>query len=103
MSDILEEASSVIECQQCSWYKACVMPMRFSIEDMRRELQQAMPGTSLDPAKENELYNMLTNTAAVAQSMLLEGCPVFVKRLKLNPRLAERLKKMMQEWGTESP
>ena len=32
MSDILEEASSLIECKECPWYKACVMPMRFSAE-----------------------------------------------------------------------
>ncbi len=28
MGDILEEASSLIECKECAWYKACVMPMR---------------------------------------------------------------------------
>ncbi len=103
MSDIIEEASSVIECQQCPWYKACVMPMRFTAEDMKREIQQAMPGTSLGSTGEHELYNLLANTAAVAQNILLEGCPVFVKRLKSSPRLAERLKKIMQEWSAEAP
>ena len=102
MSDILEEASSLLECKDCPWYKACVMPMRFSAEDMRRELQHSMPGLSLDHAKEHELYNLLVNTAAAAQNILLEGCPVFVKRLKSNPKLAERLKKVMQDWSTET-
>ncbi|GAG37627.1 unnamed protein product, partial [marine sediment metagenome] len=42
-----------------------------------------------------------TNMAAVAQNVLLEGCPVFVRRLKSSPKLAEQLKKLMQNWGSE--
>lgn len=101
MSDILEEASSVLECRECPWYKACVTPMRFSIDDMKRELGQVMPGGVGDPSKEHDFLNLFMNTAAVAQNVLLEGCPVFVKRLKSSARLAERLKKLMQEWGGE--
>ena len=93
MSDILDEAASVVECQECPWYKSCVMPMRFSPEDLTRELQKAMPGTPVD--------SLLLNTAAMAQSALLEGCPIFVKRLKSAPRLAEQLKRTMRGWGTE--
>jgi len=36
------------------------------------------------------------NMAAMAQNMLLEGCPIFIKRLKSSPKLAEQLKKFMQ-------
>ena len=35
--------------------------------------------------------------AAAAQNSLLEGCPVFIQRLRANPKLAQRIKKMMQE------
>jgi hypothetical protein len=44
---------------------------------------------------------MVMNMAAMAQNMLLEGCPIFIKRLKSSPKLAEQLKKVMQTWGTE--
>ena len=44
---------------------------------------------------------MLLNLASMAQNILLEGCPVFVKRLKSNPKLAQQLKKVMQTWGEE--
>ena len=101
MGDILEEASSLIECKECSWYKACVMPMRFSPEDLMREMRQVAPGTSLDQTREQEFRNLLLNMASTAQNILLEGCPVFVRRLKSNPKLAEQLKRMMQTWGTE--
>jgi hypothetical protein len=39
--------------------------------------------------------------ATAAQSSLLEGCPVFIDRLRTNPKLAQRIKEMMQNWGKE--
>lgn len=101
MDDILEEASSLIECKECPWYKACVMPMRFSAEDLMREMRQVAPGTSLDQMKEQEFHNLLLSMASVAQNVLLEGCPIFVRRLKSSPKLTEQLKKLMQAWGEE--
>ncbi len=99
MGDILEEASSLLECKECPWYKACVMPMRFTAEDLRREMQQVLPASSLDQTRESELQNLLLGMASTAQNMLLEGCPIFVKRLKSNPKLAEQIKRLMQTWG----
>ena len=100
MSDILDEASSLIECQECPWYKACVLPMRFKIEDLMREMPQVV-GTGLDQLKEQEFRNLLLSMASTAESILLEGCPIFIRRLKSNPKLAEQLKKLMQTWGRE--
>jgi len=40
--------------------------------------------------------------ATAAQNSLLEGCPIFIDRLRSNPKLAERIKKLMQEWARES-
>lgn len=101
MSDILEEASSLIECQQCPWYKACVMPMRFKTEDLMREMPQMTSGASLDQMREQELRNLLQSMASTAQNILLEGCPIFVRRLKSSAKLAEQLKKLMHTWGRE--
>lgn len=101
MGDILDEASSVIECKECPWYKACAMPMRFATEDLVREMRLMAPGSGLDQMREQEFRNLIMNMATVAQNVLLEGCPVFVKRLKSNPRLAEQMKKLMQTWGGE--
>jgi len=39
--------------------------------------------------------------AAATQNFLLEGCPVFIQRLRASPKLAERIKKLMQSWGAE--
>ncbi len=99
MGDILDEASSLIECKQCPWYKSCVMPMRFGTEDLMREMRQ-MPGTGYNQQSEQEFRSFMTNMAAVAQNVLLEGCPIFVRRLKSNPKLAEEIKKLMQDWAS---
>ena len=101
MSDILDEASSVVECKECPWYKACVVPMRFATEDLVREMRLMAPGSGLDQMRDQEFRNLIMNMATVAQNVLLEGCPVFVKRLKSNPKLAEQMKKLMQTWGGE--
>jgi hypothetical protein len=101
MGDILDEVSSVIECKECPWYKACVMPMRFATEDLVREMRLMAPGSGFDQMREQEFRNLIINMASVAQNVLLEGCPAFVKRLKSSPRLAEQMKKLMQSWGSE--
>jgi len=101
MADILDEASSLIECKECSWYRSCVVPMRFATDDLVREMRQSPLGANLSQTGDQELRNMVMNMAAMAQSVLLEGCPIFIKRLKASPKLAEQLKKVMQTWGTE--
>ena len=45
MGDILDEASSFLECRECPWYKSCIMPMRFGADDLMREMGQMTPGT----------------------------------------------------------
>ena len=102
MSDILDEASALVECQQCPWYKTCVVPMKLSTEEFRKQLEQTMPGAGYDSAKGNELYDMLLNAAVTSQGMYLEACPIFVRRLKSSPKLADRLKEIMRSWGTEA-
>jgi len=39
--------------------------------------------------------------AAMGQNMMVQSCPVFAERLKRDPRLAERIKLFMQQWGQE--
>ncbi len=104
MDNILEEASALVECRECPWYKACAMPMRFDAEDVKRQLMAAMPETqwgSLPQAGDMGLSRLLAELAAAAQSVLLEGCPVFIRRLRASPELARRLKEMMQNWGKD--
>ena len=101
MSDVLGEAQGIIQCKECPWYKSCILPMRFTIEDIRRQLQQSASGTDISQAADSNLQNLLSNMATAAQNSLLEGCPIFIDRLRSNPKLAQRLKEMMQNWGKE--
>jgi hypothetical protein len=32
---------------------------------------------------------------------MLEGCPVFIERLRKSPKLAQRIKEIMQNWSKE--
>ncbi|MEE9401353.1 MAG: hypothetical protein V3V32_04965 [Dehalococcoidia bacterium] len=96
MSDILDEATAVVQCKECPWYKSCVMPMRFTLDDIRRQLPSS--SFSSDDATMSRYFAEL---AAATQNFLLEGCPVFIQRLRASPKLAERIKKMMQSWGAE--
>ncbi len=100
MDDILNEAYGVVQCKECSWYKSCVMPMRFTAEDIRRQLESS-PGMNLTQSADLGLQNMLSSMATAAQNSLLEGCPIFIERLRSNPQLAQRLKEIMQKWGSE--
>jgi hypothetical protein len=47
------------------------------------------------------MQSLLSGMATAAQNSLLEGCPIFIERLRSNPSLAQRLKEMMQGWSRE--
>jgi hypothetical protein len=102
MGDILDEASALVECKECPWYKSCVLPLKLSLEDMRRQLESTMPGAQFPDSAQYGMQQFLSGLAAAAQNTLLEGCPIFINRLRQNPRLVEAIKKMMQSWGEHS-
>ncbi len=101
MSDILNEAYGVVQCKECPWYKTCVSPMKFTAEDIRRQMEQVSPGMDSGQQMDLNMQNLLSNMATAAQNSMLEGCPVFIDRLRKSPELARRIKEMMQDWAKE--
>lgn len=101
MDDILNEAYGIVQCKECPWYKACVTPMKFTAEDIRRQLEQTAPGMGMPAQTDLSMQNLLSSMASAAQNSLLEGCPVFIQRLRTSPELAQRLKELMQNWGSD--
>jgi len=99
MGDILNEAYGIVQCKECPWYKSCVTPMKFSAEDIRRQME-ATPGMNVSQG-DMGMQNLLASMATSAQNSLLEGCPIFIERLRNNPKLAQRLKEIMLNWGSE--
>jgi len=100
MGDILNEAYGVVQCKECPWYKSCVIPMRFTAEDLRKQLEASTPGMT-SGVVDAGLQNLLAGMATAAQNSLLEACPVFIERLRASPKLAQKLKQIMQNWGNE--
>jgi hypothetical protein len=101
MGDVLDEAYAIAQCKDCPWYKACVTPMRFTAEDIRRQLESSAPGMDISQPADLGVQNLLSSMATAAQNSILEGCPVFIERLRNDPGLAQRLKTLMQHWGRE--
>ncbi len=101
MGDVLDEAYAIAQCKDCPWYKSCILPMRFTAEDIRRQLESSVPGAGLSQPADLGIQNFLSSMATAAQNSLLEACPIFIERLRTNPKLAQQLKKMMQNWGKE--
>jgi len=75
--------------------------MRFTAEDIRRQLESSAPGMGIPQQADLNMQNLLSNMAAAAQNSLLEGCPVFIDRLRSNPQLAQRIKEIMHNWSKE--
>ncbi len=100
MGDILEEAYSIVQCKECPWYKACITPMRFTAEDIRRQLASQTTG-DIPQQADLGIQNLISGMATAAQNSLLEGCPLFIERLRSNPKLAQRMKDIMQNWSRE--
>ncbi len=101
MGDILDEAYAIAQCKDCPWYKSCVMPMRFTADDIRRQLEASAPGSNVSPQADLSMQSLLSSMATAAQNSLLESCPVFIERLRSNAALAQAIKGMMRNWGKE--
>jgi hypothetical protein len=76
--------------------------MRLTEDDLRKQLESSMPGATTPGAAQYGMQQLLSGLAAAAENSILEGCPVFINRLRSNPKLAEQIKKLMQEWTRES-
>jgi hypothetical protein len=101
MSDILNEAYRIMQCKECPWYRSCVTPMKFTADDLRRQLEASAPGLGVSPQADLGMQNLLSSMAISAQNTLLEGCPVFTERLRASPELAQHIKEMMRNWSKE--
>lgn len=102
MDDIINEAYQIVQCKECPWYKACVTPMKFTTEDIRRQMEQGIPGVGTPQTVDPQMQNLLGSMATAAQNSLLEGCPVFIQRLRSSPQLAQKLKQIMLNWGNDN-
>lgn len=101
MGDVLDEAYSIVRCKECPWYKSCAMPMKLSADDIRRQIETQTPGmVGAGPVDQN-MQNFLTSMATAAQNSFMEGCPIFIERLRASPHLAQRIKELMQNWTSE--
>ena len=100
MGDILDEVTALIRCKECPWYKNCLTPVQVSTEDIA-QFRTAMQGTTLPEQARTELDQIIESIASTSQDMILQSCPVFTHRLKEDPKLAQRIKEMMQNWGKE--
>ena len=100
MSDAYSEAYGIVQCKECPWYKQCLVPMRFTTEDIRRQMQ-ANPGMTGGTPGDLGMENLLSSMASAAQNSLVEACPVLIDRLRSSPHLAQKVKQMMQNWSHE--
>jgi hypothetical protein len=101
MGDILNEAYGVVQCKECPWYKSCVTPMRLTAEDLRKQLETSPLGVNPGASNDVNFQSLLSSMAIAAQNSILESCPIFIERLRASPKLAQKLKQIMQNWGSE--
>ena len=100
MTDILGEASALVKCKECPWYKNCIMPVQVSTEDVS-QFRTVLQGTNLPEQARSDMEQMIESMAFTNQDLILQSCPIFTQRLKNNPKLAKQIKEMMQNWGKE--
>jgi len=74
--------------------------MRFSAEDLKRQMEASGQGLGMG-SNDNNIQSLLAGMATAAQNTLLEGCPVFIERLRSSPELAQKIKELMRNWVKE--
>lgn len=75
--------------------------MRFTAEDIKRQME-AQQGVTFTAQDDANMQNMIGSMAQAVQNSMVEACPVFIQRLRENPKLAERIKRIMQNWSDEN-
>ena len=73
MGGVLDEAYGIVQCKECPWYKSCVMPMRFTAEDIRRQLESSAPGMNPSLPADLSLPDLLSSMAPAAHNSPLCG------------------------------
>ena len=63
------------------------------------DIMRQLPGAAL--GDDDTISRYLAEMASATQNFIIEGCPIFIQRLRASPKLAEQLKKMMRNWGME--
>lgn len=100
MGDILDEATAILRCKECPWYKNCITPLQVSPEDTA-QFRAMLQESGLPEQAKSEMENVLEGIASMSQNMILQSCQVLAQRLKENPDLAQQIKEMMQTWKQE--
>ena len=100
MGDVLDEAYGIMQCKECPWYKSCLIPMRLTAEDLRRQMT-ATPGADITQQTDEGQQSLISSMATAAQNSLHEGCPILIERLRSSPKLAQKIKQIMQDWSQE--
>ena len=101
MADILDEAQALLQCKDCPWYKSCVLPVKLTEDDLRKQLEASTQEAGAGTAPYG-MQQLLSGLAAAAENSILEGCSVFINRLRSSPQLAAQIKKLMQGGSIES-
>jgi len=100
MGDILDKAAALIKCKECPWYKSCLIPMEVGAEDIG-QLRLMMQGVNFPEQLRTDMDQFIENVASSSQNVIVQSCPVFTQRLKESPKLAQRIKEIMRDWGNE--
>ena len=100
MGDILDKAVALVRCKECPWYRNCLTPVQVSAEDIS-QFRLMMQEANFPEQVRVALDQFIESMASTSQNMILQSCPVFTQRLRENPKLAQQIKEMMQNWGKE--
>lgn len=100
MADIVDKITALIRCKECPWYRNCLTPVQVSSEDIA-QFKIVVQGVNLPEQTRGEVEHIIEGIASASQDMILQSCPIFTQRLKASPKLAQRIKEMMRNWGEE--
>ena len=92
MGDILDEATALIRCKECPWYKNCVTPMQVSDEDIA-QFRLMMQGVNLPEPARNHMEDILGNIASMSQNMILQTALYLHNALRIILELLGELRK----------
>ena len=88
---------SQIECVSCTWNKFCVEPPSMTKEEVDKKIEEAKSEVREKGGAEGEMFaGLLSTMMYTGKDSECPACPVFIKRLRESPDLANHIKEYMK-------
>jgi len=86
------EHKKITSCKDCPWHKMCIEPPSMTEEEIKQKLGD------LEKEAKDPFASLMGAMIFGGKDRECLACPIFTQRLQESPKLAQKIKEIMQSW-----